>query len=126
VPKPYRKEKCTWSCANLPKTKGFVNIFRILQYGQNNRIRHAARLGIPTATFRAGHGLQMNLRKYWRSLPGPVILASYPPDLPLMRSDWACVLGTLVGDTAFVQAALARRLPEIQASHSFIAEMDEP
>jgi hypothetical protein len=71
-------------------------------------------------------GLQMNLRKYWPSLPGLAILASYPPDLPLMRSDWACVLGTPVGDTAFVQAALARRLPEIQASHSLIAEMDEP
>jgi hypothetical protein len=74
-------------------------------------------------------GLQLNFHKFslfWPSLPGPAILASYPADLPPMRSDRACVLGTPVGDAAFVQAALARRLPEIQAAHSLIAEMDDP
>jgi hypothetical protein len=29
-------------------------------------------------------------------------------------------------DTAFVQAALARRLPDIQAAHLFIADVDDP
>jgi hypothetical protein len=43
-----------------------------------------------------------------------------------MRSDGACVLGTQVGDTAFVQEAFAQRLPKIQAAHSLIAEMDDP
>jgi hypothetical protein len=75
-------------------------------------------------------GLQLNLRKFslfWSSMPGPAILASYPANFPLMRSDGAyCVLGTPVGDTAFVQAAVARRLPNIQASHSLIAEMNDP
>jgi hypothetical protein len=43
-----------------------------------------------------------------------------------MRSDGACVLGTPVGDTTFVKAALARRLPDVQAAHSLITEMDDP
>jgi hypothetical protein len=73
-------------------------------------------------------GLQLNLRKcslFWPSLPDPAIIASYPADLPLLRSDRACVLGTPVGDTTFVKAALARRLPDIQAAHSLITEMDD-